>query len=132
MRLFVDTSALAALHRRDDSRHEDAAAFIRSVEKAELHTSNLVFCETMTLLASHHGQDAALRFGEAYFASRRLIVHYADESLERGALTVLRAYRDKRLSFTDASAIALVRAEGFDGVFGFDEDYRRCGIALYP
>lgn len=132
MRLFVDTSALAALYRRDDSRHEDAASFLRSANEAELHTNNLVFSETMTLLASHHGQDAALRFGEAYFASRRLVVHYADEGLERGALAVLRAYRDKRLSFTDASAIAVVRGEGLDGVFGFDEDFRRCGLRLYP
>ena len=132
MRLFVDTSALAALFRRDDSRHADAAAFIRSADRAELHTNNLVFSETMTLLAAHHGQDAALRFGTDYFASRRLVVHYADESLERGALAVLRSYRDKRLSFTDASAIAVVRTEGLDGVFGFDEDFRRCGVALYP
>ncbi|MEK7234520.1 MAG: PIN domain-containing protein [Elusimicrobiota bacterium] len=132
MRLFVDTSALAALYRRDDSRHADAAAFILAAGKAELHTNNFVFSETMTLLASHHGQDAAVRFGTDYFASRRLIVHYADESLERGALAVMRAYRDKRLSFTDASAIAVVRTEGLDGVFGFDEDFRRCGVALYP
>lgn len=132
MRLFVDTSALAALFRRDDSRHADAAAFIRLEERAELHTNNLVLSETMTLLAAHHGQDAALRFGADYFASRRLVVHYADEGLERGALAVLRAYRDKRLSFTDASAIAIVRSEGLDGVFGFDEDFRRCGVELYP
>jgi len=132
VRLFVDTGALVALYRRDDSRHADAAAFIASAGNTELHTCNLVFSETMTLLASHHGQDAAVRFGTDYFASRRLVVHYADETLERSTLAVLRAYRDKRLSFTDASAIAIVRTEDLDGVFGFDEDFRRCGVALYP
>ena len=97
-----------------------------------IDTSNLTFAETATLLAARHGQDVSIRFCEDFLASRRLIVHYADESLERAALAVLKTFRDKRLNFVDAATIALVKSEGLDGVFGFDEDFRRCGVALYP
>lgn len=132
MRLFVDTSALAGLYRKEDSHHSKAASFLSQWEGGALQTSNLVFAETATLLASRHGQDAAIRFCEDFLASRRLIVHYADEALERAALAVLKSFRDKGLSFVDAATIALVRAEGLDGVFGFDEDFERCGVRLYP
>lgn len=132
MKLFIDTSALAGLYQREDSRHAQAVEFLAHTRGAALHTSNLIFAETATLLAARHGQDASIRFCDGFLASRRLIVHYADEALERAALAVLKTFRDKRLSFVDAATIALVKSEGLDGVFGFDEDFARCGLTLYP
>lgn len=134
MRLFLDTGALTALSVRADPYHPRAIGFYRSLPpQASLTTSNLVFAETVNLIARRYGQYAAVQFGESFFASRRLsAVHYADESLERMALNVMRRFADKTLSFTDASTIAFVRGQGLDGVFGFDEDFRRCGVALFP
>lgn len=132
MKLFIDTSALAGLYQREDSYHAQAVEFMSQARGSALHTSNLIFAETATLLAARHGQDASIRFCEDFLASRRLVVHYADEALERAALAVLKRFRDKRLSFADAATIALVKSEGLDGVFGFDEDFERCGLALYP
>lgn len=134
MRLFVDTGALAALCSARDPYHARAASFLRGLPPgAHLATNNLVFTEAVTLIAARYGQDAAVRFAEGFLASRVWsVVYYADEVLERTAVAVMRRFRDKRLSFTDACVIATVKAEGFDGVFGFDEDFRRCGVALYP
>lgn len=134
MRLFLDTSALVALSERRDPLRERAACFIRTASPpCRFVTSNLVFVEAATLIAARWGQDAAVRFGESFLASRMVEnVHYADEALEWATLAVMRRFRDKDLSFTDASTIALVRAEGLDGVFGFDEDFARCGVPLFP
>lgn len=134
MRLFVDTSALAAwAESRDPKRRRVMEFLLAPPSGCRLVTSNLVFAETMTLLSSRYGQDSAIRFGDVFLSSRMFEgVRYADEALERAALAVLRRYRDKRLSFTDASSIAIVKSEGLDGVFGFDEDFARCGIPLYP
>ena len=132
MKLFIDTSALAGLFQREDAHHSRAVEFMSQARGSSLHTSNLIFSETATLLAARHGQDSSIRFCEDFLASRRLVVHYADEALERAALAVLKTYRDKRLSFVDASTIAIVKSEGLDGVFGFDEDFARCGLMLYP
>lgn len=134
MRLFVHTGALTALSSAGDPYHARALQFLRSLPQgSHLATSNLVFAETVTVVAARYGQDAAVRFADGFLASRIWsAVHYADEALESAAVAVLRRFRDKKLSFTDAAVIATVRAEGLDGVFGFDEDFRRCGLALYP
>lgn len=134
MKLFVDTGAFAALSARSDPHHRRAMDFFANIPSGtSLATSSLVFAETTTLLAARFGRDAAIRFGESFIASRLMSdYYYSNEALERSALIVLRRFRDKRLSFVDATSIALVKAEGFDGVFGFDEDFARCGIPLYP
>ena len=89
MRLFVDTGALTALNAPRDPYHARAVEFLRSLPAGtRLTTNNLVFTETVTLMAVRYGQDAAV--------------------------------------------IATVKAEGLDGVFGFDEDFARCGLKLYP
>ena len=96
-------------------------------------TSSLGFAGAVTLMAARYGQDAAIRFAEGFHGSRLWsVVHYADESMERAAVATMRRFRDKELSFTDAAVIATVKAEGLDGVFGFDEDFARCGLKLYP
>lgn len=134
MRLFVDTGALTALNAPRDPHHDRAVEFLRSLPAGtRLTTNNLVFAETTTLMAARYGQDAAVRFAEGFLASRLWsAVHYADEALERAAVATMRRFRDKELSFTDAAVIATVKAEGLDGVFGFDEDFARCGLKLYP
>lgn len=132
MKLFIDTSALVALRRKDDAQHARAKEFLLQAGAVEFHTCNLTFSETLTLLAARHGQDAAIDFGTDFMAVQRMKVYYADATLERAGLAVLRAFRDKRLSFVDAATIALVRAERLDGVFGFDADFERCGVRLYP
>ncbi len=134
MKLFVDTGALTALNAPRDPYHARAVEFLRCLPPGTyLATSNLVFAETVTLMAARYGQDAAVRFAEGCLGSRLWsVVHYADETLDRAAVATMRRFRDKKLSFTDAAVIATVKSEGLDGVFGFDEDFRRCGVALYP
>ena len=134
MKLFVDTGAMMALNALGDPYHARAVAFLRGLPAGtRLATSNLVFAETVTLMAARYGQDASVRFADGFLSSRLWsVVHYADEALDRAAVATMRRFRDKALSFTDAAVIATVKAEGLDGVFGFDEDFRRCGVALYP
>jgi predicted nucleic acid-binding protein len=134
MKLFVDTGAMTALSSPRDPFHARAVDFLRCLPPGtRLATNNLVFVEAVTLMAARYGQDAAVRFAEGFLASRIWsAVHYADEVLERAAVATLRRFRDKKLSFTDATVIATVKAEGLDGIFGFDEDFRRCGVPLYP
>lgn len=134
MKLFVDTGALAALSAPQDPHHARAVEFLRGAPPGtRFTTNNLVFAETVTLMAARYGQDEAARFADGFLGSRLFAaVHYADESLERAAVATLRRFRDKSLSFTDATIIATVRADGLDGVFGFDRDFERCGLTLYP
>jgi predicted nucleic acid-binding protein len=134
MKLFVDTGALAALSLPHDPHHRRATDFMASFgSEIRLSTSNLVFAETLNLLAARRDADTAVRFGESFMKSRLMSsVHYADEALELSALAVMRRYRDKRISFVDASTIALVKSEGLEGVFGFDSDFVRCGVPLFP
>ena len=83
MRYFVDTGALTALSSPRDPFHSRAVNFLRSLPPGtRLATSNLVFVETVTLMAARYGQDEAVRFAEGFMGSRLWsAVHYADESL---------------------------------------------------
>jgi predicted nucleic acid-binding protein len=130
----VDTGALAALSTPRDPHHARAVDFLRSAPAGtRFSTNNLVFAEAVTLMAARYGQDEAVRFADGFLRSRFFAaVQYMDEPLERAAVATLRRFRDKTLSFTDAAIIATVRAEGLDGVFGFDRDFERCGLTLYP
>lgn len=133
MKLFVDTSAFLALEDEDDGRHREALEFFRSLSEGDrLQTSNYVVDETITRLRYTVGAAAAIRFAEASLASRACPVAYVDADLERAAIEVLRRYRDKKLSFTDCTTVALVRARRLDGVFAFDEDFVKVGLKAFP
>lgn len=133
MKLFFDTSAFIALQDRSDGAHEAARRVYESLTFADrLFTSNYVVDETITRLRYTIGLPAALAFADAVLDGRLYRVLYVDEEVEAASLTFLKKYKDKRLSFTDATTISLVRENGLDAVFAFDEDFRKVGLRLLP
>lgn len=133
MRLFVDTSAFIALEDRSDRLHAQARAFYERLTVSDrLHSSNFVIDETITRLRYTVGHRAAVHFAEAILASRIFKLLYIDADLEAAALRVLRKFKDKKLSFTDCTSVAIVQQERLDGVFAFDEDFSAMGIRTLP
>ena len=133
MRLFVDTSAFIALEDRSERVHPPARAFFEQLTSADrLYTSNYVVDETITRLRYMVGHGPAVKFADAVLGGRLFSIAYIDADLEKAAVRVLKKFKDKKLSFTDCTSIALVEQQRLDGVFAFDDDFTSLGLNMFP
>lgn len=130
MTVFVDTGVLYADHDTDASRHKAAARALDAVYEGEFgqpYVSDYIYDEAVTLTLSHGSIRAATRLGErlrgvgsypnAYELLRVSAASFDD------AVSIFERYGDQRLSFTDATSVALCSRYGIDGVLSFDDDF---------
>ncbi len=133
MKIFVDTGAFLALTDASDGLHSRAKIFYDSLTAGDrLFTSNYVVDETITRLRYTLGLSAAVSFAEAALKGRLFSVIYVDSDLEKTALALLKKYKDKKLSFTDCTSMAMASERNFDAVFAFDQDFKRTGFRMVP
>jgi predicted nucleic acid-binding protein len=127
--LFIDTSGFYALANPTDAYHVDAARAFGAIRALglPLYTSNFVLAETHALFIARDHAAAALAFVERTLASNirieRVTAH--DES---ATLEILRRYRDKDFSFTDASSFVLMRKHGVDIALSSDHHFIQFGF----
>ena len=137
MRLFVDTSALLALVNARDDNHSSAIAFRERLRQGKtqfklLIISNYIFDETMTLLRTRVGHNSALSLGEAIRGSKIFRMRWITPELDGEAWNIFAKYRDTDFSYTDCTSFALMRMEGIETVFGYDEHFGQFGIQQVP
>lgn len=128
-RLFVDTSAFAAIEDTNDQNHRDAINFWNRVagEPVSIYTTNFVFDETYTLLLTRVGRDAAIDFGTALRESRVIQMIYVDELIQGRAWDIAVKYKDKMFSFTDCTSFAAMVELGIVEAFSFDLHFEQYG-----
>ena len=136
MRLFVDTSAWAALEDRDDSWHDQAIDFWTQLRGGktrfrQILTSNYIMDEAMTLLGRRLGKDAAAGFWRKMQATKQVRILRVSEDIELKAFDIFLRGPDD-LSFTDGTSFALMRDEAIDTCFAFDRHFVEMGFALVP
>lgn len=134
MKVFVDTSAFAALENRRDAHHEGAVRTYRRLirDRASLSTSDYVFDETVTLLKARAGPQIALRWAERLLSSTLFELVVVDRGLLEDAVRVFGGALDQPFSFTDCTSFALMRTQGVDAAFAFDEDFKKFGFEQLP
>jgi hypothetical protein len=134
VKVFVDTSAFAALENRRDGRHESATREYRRLIRARtsLLTSDYVFDEVVTLLKVRAGAQIALAWGKRLLASSLYELLIVDRTLLDSALDIFGGALDQAFSFTDCTSFALMRAHRIDAAFAFDDDFRRFGFTQVP
>lgn len=130
-RLFVDTGAWYALVDKNDPDHKKAWYFLTN-NKIPLLTTNFIFDETITLLRSRVGWNAAKEFGErlkkSAFAS---IVCVGDEDEDR-AWEIFLKYKDKDFSYTDCTSFAVMERLKIDTGFSFDSHFQIMKFKVAP
>jgi len=134
MRIFVDTSAWAALYDRSDVNHDAAAGFLRGLKgrRVALITTDYVLDETLTLIRMRVGHTKAVDFGRWIFESEAVEVEEIDGDLWREAWEIFVRYSDKDFSFTDCTSFALMRRMGLSEAFSFDKHFSQFGFTLLP
>jgi predicted nucleic acid-binding protein len=140
MRAFLyDTWAFIALADSRDPAHGVAADVDRKLERNGFVgvTSDYVLDETLTFLNAVAGAQVSLSFLDGFFAR----VAAGDiQLLEIGAgrrdraIAVFRkiAPEERRLSFTDATSIALMHELGISYAFTADAHFHRAGRGVRP
>ncbi|MEO7133664.1 MAG: PIN domain-containing protein [Vicinamibacterales bacterium] len=132
--LFVDAGAWIAISHPRDRHHTLAVAFHRhsTAQRRRLVTTNLVLAEAYVMVHRFGGYASAMAFLATLRESNRLTKVYSTPALETEAESILRSYADQDFSLTDAVSFALMRAQGIDEAFGFDNHFVTAGFSLSP
>jgi predicted nucleic acid-binding protein len=114
-----------------DLDHGRAQAIVAQLaaESRTLATTNFVLAELHALALARAGRDTALQAISKLFETRIGIVRI-DAAAERRALEILRTYRDKDFSFTDATSFAVMDRLGIREAFTFDHHFRQYGLTV--
>ncbi|WP_436902611.1 type II toxin-antitoxin system VapC family toxin [Halovenus halobia] len=130
MTVIVDTGVLYADHDTDASRHEAATNAVEAMYDGELgqpYVSDYIYDEATTLTLKRSDVEAAKRLGKRVRGVDSYPTTYEMLSVSAAvfadAVTVFERYDDQRLSFTDASTVALCERHAIDAVVSFDDDF---------
>ena len=129
--VFVDTGAFFALSFTGDENHRAARSIYErlTAERRQLVTTNFVLAETHALLLNRLNRTIALRVLESIVQSSTRIVRVT-ASDERLAREILKRYRDKDFSLTDATSFVVMERLGIGTAFAFDRHFAQYGLTL--
>ncbi|MCW4024696.1 MAG: type II toxin-antitoxin system VapC family toxin [Candidatus Bathyarchaeota archaeon] len=127
MAVFVDTGIFVALHNADDEFHSRSKELMKQALKSDfsrIFTSDYVIDEAITTaLVRTKKHDLAIDLGMFIISSPRITkIWIAQESFEK-AWKKFSALKDKPLSFTDCTSIALMEMRGIKQIMSFDSGF---------
>jgi predicted nucleic acid-binding protein len=121
--MLVDTGAWYAVADRSDRHHTEARRFyLKEAPRGQLITTDLVLSETWTLIDSHLGRAAALRFWDTLRVARIPILPLESVDLE-AAWHIAQAVPDQTFSVTDCTSFAVMERLGIHDAFAFDAHF---------
>lgn len=130
MTVLVDTGVLYADHDTDAARHEAARDVLESVYDGSFgqpYLSDYIYDEAVTLTLNRGSFDAAERLGKRLRGAgpypKAYDLMHVSGAVFTDAIEFFERYDDQKLSFTDATTIALTERHGIDAVLSFDDDF---------
>jgi predicted nucleic acid-binding protein len=124
MAVFIDTGIFVALRNADDEFHARSKELMKRALKGELgriYTSDYVIDEAVTTaLVRTKKHDLAVDLGSYILESPRITKVRVEEDCFFKAWEKFRAFRDKPLSFTDCTSLALIEKRGIKQIMSFD------------
>ncbi|MBI5649283.1 MAG: type II toxin-antitoxin system VapC family toxin [Chloroflexi bacterium] len=136
-KVFVDTSAWAAMADRADSNHEIALVFRDEIAgQCQLITTDYILDELYTLLRMNVGYSGAISFKRDLDILRQagiLQVIWISEDLAQQAWQIFEQFDvDKEWSFTDCVSYVVMRAHNLVESFAFDHHFAQMGFLVRP
>jgi hypothetical protein len=132
--VFVDTGGWMACADRTDPAHAPCrAARDGALEAGQtLTTTDFVVDETLTLIRFRLGLSAADTWWQQIDGSARLRWERVDNDRFERARHLFFQYRDKDLSFTDCTSIAVMRELKLTTVITTDRHFQQVGFDVVP
>lgn len=131
MAVYIDTSALIALHEPRDKHHEAAVLTLRRLQerKEPLIVGWHTFVEFLDGLEKHYDQATAAQSGTKILTSPRIRV-VGTESQREPALRLLVERTDWKVDLSDCISFAFIAAKRIRGAFTYDQDFSKPGIPI--
>lgn len=127
MAIFVDTGVFVALRNADDEFHERSKELMKRALKSEfgrIYTSDYVIDEAVTTaLVRTRRHDFAVDLGKYVIESPRIIKLRVEDDSFREAWGKFQSLKDKTMSFTDCTSLALIEKFGIKQILSFDADF---------
>jgi uncharacterized protein len=132
--VFVDTGGWMACADRADPAHSACSAARDATLEAgrTLITTDFVVDETLTLIRFRLGLAAANAWWHQIDRSARLRWERVDNDRFERARSLFFQYRDKDLSFTDCTSIAVIRELRLTSVITTDRHFHQVGFDVLP
>jgi uncharacterized protein len=132
--VFVDTGGWMACADRADPAHLTCTAARDATLEAGriLITTDFVVDETLTLIRFRLGLAAANAWWQQIDGSARLRWERVESDRFERARNLFFQYRDKDLSFTDCTTIAVMRELKVKTVITTDRHFRQVGFDVMP
>jgi predicted nucleic acid-binding protein len=126
MKIFVDSSAVAALIIKNDENHENAVISLKQMTErnVEMVLSNFILAETYNLIAARTYPGKA----REWILANTWTVERVNPADENEALKIIEKYADKDFSYTDATSFSMIKRLGLNLAFTFDRHFRQYGI----
>lgn len=136
-RIFVDTSAWAALADAGDPNHELAILFQdESAGQCRLGVTDYILDELYTLLLMNLGYAGTVAFKRDLDVLRRagiLEVIGVSEAITSEAWAIFEQFNvDKEWSFTDCVSYVAMKQHGITEAFAFDHHFAQMGFERRP
>ncbi|MBF0506859.1 MAG: PIN domain-containing protein [Nitrospirae bacterium] len=130
--IFVDTGAFIAMRAKDDANYGKAQGFLNTIrdKRLKLHTTNFILDEVYTYFCKSH--EVAVDMAELIMNNPLIILHRISAEDEKRAWEILKQYRDKTFSYTDACSFALMERLKIDTAFTFDEHFNMMKFRSLP
>lgn len=127
MAVFIDTGIFVALHNADDEFHLRSKELMKQALKSDLgriFTSDYIIDEAVTTaLVRTKRHDLAHDLGRSIIESPRITKLWVGEDVFELAWKKFRAFKDKPLSFTDCTSIAIIETKGIKQIMSFDRGF---------
>jgi predicted nucleic acid-binding protein len=125
-RVLVDTSAVFALLDRGDACHAAAKRVLDDLRRSRVEPllTNFVVAECHALLVARLG----LPIARSWLLGTAWPTEGVTDADEVRAREIIRQYKDKTFSYTDATSFAVMERLGLRRVFAFDSHFRQFGF----
>jgi predicted nucleic acid-binding protein len=133
--IILDTSFIVAFYHDKDAHHERALELMAGIGEGLMGNPlvpEYVLSETLTVVAGRAGLATSVKVGRHLLRSEDVEI-VPCTAFMREALEIFAAQRSGRLSFTDATIVAISRSEEVPDVATFDRRLGRMrGIRALP
>ncbi len=136
-RIFIDTSAWIEYVLTGENYHEAINDYIFSETKegSKFFTSDYVLDEAFTRFSTSQSFQIANKFRNKVHEAEKqdnLLVLWMDEVLFNKTWNFFEKFSEHKLSFTDATIVALVHDLKIDEILTLDKGFKKVGLTTRP